>query len=260
MGYQSLTPARSTCCFVLKAWGAAPSARQIIPQSSAAKWLHSHWLIDAILLCAERVVPPDWTLAPPDFASRSGAQDAGRCANKTDYKKGKTMSDLQIYIADLAAYNNGFLHGVWVDATDSIEDIENQIKMLLANSPIENAEEYAIHDYEGFYDYRIGEYDSLQSVHDIAIFIEEYSELGASILQYWCGDISQAQKAMDEDYCGRYQSVADFVEELTKETQEIPENLAFYIDYERMAQDLEANGDIYTMELGFEDVRIFWNR
>ena len=33
-------------------------------------------------------------------------------------------SDFKIYVADLAAYNNGKLHGVWIDAmADDIQEL-----------------------------------------------------------------------------------------------------------------------------------------
>jgi antirestriction protein len=61
------------------------------------------------------------------------------------------MSDeIRIYVADLTAYNNGKLHGVWINARGDINDIWEQIKAMLATSPEGFAEEYAIHDYEGF--------------------------------------------------------------------------------------------------------------
>ena len=56
----------------------------------------------------------------------------------------------KIYVADLAAYNSGFLHGCWIDANQDLDDIQEQIQNMLRKSPEENAEEYAIHDYEGF--------------------------------------------------------------------------------------------------------------
>ena len=30
------------------------------------------------------------------------------------------MENPSIYVADLAAYNNGYLHGVWIDATQEL--------------------------------------------------------------------------------------------------------------------------------------------
>ena len=31
---------------------------------------------------------------------------------------------IRIYVADLAAYNAGYLHGVWIDASQDLEDIQ----------------------------------------------------------------------------------------------------------------------------------------
>jgi hypothetical protein len=31
--------------------------------------------------------------------------------------------EIRIYVADLAAYNNGKLHGVWINATDDMDAI-----------------------------------------------------------------------------------------------------------------------------------------
>ena len=42
------------------------------------------------------------------------------------------------------------------------------------------AEEYAIHDFEGYGSYRLGEYEGLESAHEIACFIEEHGELAPS--------------------------------------------------------------------------------
>ena len=59
----------------------------------------------------------------------------------------------KIYVADLAAYNNGILHGVWIDACKDIDTIWDDIHKILENSPLAGSEEWAIHDYEGFGDY-----------------------------------------------------------------------------------------------------------
>ena len=43
------------------------------------------------------------------------------------------------------------------------------------------------------------------------------------------------------------------------QTTQIPESLQYYIDYERMARDLEVH-DVFTVELGFEEIHVFWSR
>ena len=58
------------------------------------------------------------------------------------------MENPAIYVADLAAYNNGILHGVWIDATQDIEDIWQAVREMLKATPLEEvADEWAIHDY-----------------------------------------------------------------------------------------------------------------
>jgi antirestriction protein len=166
--------------------------------------------------------------------------------------------EIRIYVACLAAYNNGKLHGVWIDATDDIDDIQDQINEMLESSPEEDAEEWAIHDYEGYGSYRLSEYEGIQSAYEIACFIEEHGEVGAELLSHF-STIDEAKKAFEENYAGCHESVADFAEELTTDTTEIPESLAFYIDYEKMGRDLELGGDIFTIETGYREVHIFWN-
>ena len=55
----------------------------------------------------------------------------------------------RIYVACLAAYNNGCLHGRWIEATTP-DEIWEQVRAMLADSPEPDAEEWAIHDHDGF--------------------------------------------------------------------------------------------------------------
>ena len=165
----------------------------------------------------------------------------------------------RIYVADLAAYNNGKLHGVWIDAALDMDDIWEQVNKMLKDSPEGFAEEYAIHDYEGFGGYTVSEYEGLESAHNVAVFIEEHGNIAGELLNNFGGDLEDAKKAIEENYSGCYKSLADYAEELTEQTAEVPENLAFYIDYERMGRDMELNGDVYTIETSFDEVHVFWN-
>lgn len=168
-----------------------------------------------------------------------------------------TQTDIKIYVACLTAYNNGHLHGAWIDATQDIEQISAEIVKILAASPIDRAEEYAIHDYEGFYGVRINENDGIEHVAALAEFIEEHGALGAAVLEYY-SDTDAAQTALDDHYAGEYQSPADFARELTESTGDVPENLAYYIDYDAMARDLLI-GDVFAFELAIDEIHIFWS-
>jgi Cu/Ag efflux pump CusA len=89
--------------------------------------------------------------------------------------------------------------------------------------------------------------------------IRSLEDLGAELLSHFCGDLETAKKAIEENHAGEHESVADFAQQLTEDTSEIPKHLEFYIDYERMGHDMELNGDIFTLELAHGEVHIFWN-
>jgi len=167
------------------------------------------------------------------------------------------QSEIRIYAACLAAYNNGILHGAWIDANQDEDTIRYAIHDMLKVSPIESAEEYAIDDYEGFCGISISEYEGIAEVVKYAEFIAEHGELGGALYLHY-RDIESAQQAITEHYHGSYKSLTDFAEELTEETTQIPDSLRFYIDYEAMARDLEIN-DIVAIETGFEQIHVFWS-
>ncbi len=149
------------------------------------------------------------------------------------------MSKLKpkIYVACLAAYNNGQLHGCWLDATQSVDALHQEIQNMLSESPEPFAEEWAIHDFEDFAGYSLEEYTSLETVVSIAELISEYEKLGVAVLTYTGGNLEQSRAMLEEQYHGFYDSEEDFVESFLEETHEIPKYLVNYIDYELMARD-----------------------
>lgn len=178
--------------------------------------------------------------------------------NESEQEKKENNAHIRIYVACLAAYNNAILHGTWIDATQDPDDIMEDVQSMLKASPIPNAEEWAIHDYEGFHGIILSEWESFEQVHAIASFVEEYGELGAELYSY-SNDLEEAREALCDRYVGSHSSLADFAQDLTEDTTTIPKNLAFYIDYYRMARDMEMSGDIFAIETAHE-VHIFWSR
>lgn len=169
---------------------------------------------------------------------------------------GEQNTEIRIYVACLAAYNNGRLHGRWIDAAQDADAIRSEISAMLTASPIPQAEEWAIHDYEGFEGAPVSEYQDIDSVADLAEFIAEYGALGGKLLEYFGGDLDEARAAIEERYFGEYARLADFVQESTENAHDIPEALQPYIDYEQMAQDWEIS-DLLVIETGFEEVHVF---
>ncbi|MEL6474549.1 MAG: antirestriction protein ArdA [Pseudomonadota bacterium] len=70
----------------------------------------------------------------------------------------------RIYVACLAAYNSGRLHGRWIEATTP-DDIRAQVRAMLADSPEPMADKWALHDHEGFEGASLSEWASFDTVH-----------------------------------------------------------------------------------------------
>ena len=56
----------------------------------------------------------------------------------------KNTAEVRIYVACLAAYNNGILHGRWIDAEQDAWEIYDEVQDMLKASPIGEAEEWAM--------------------------------------------------------------------------------------------------------------------
>lgn len=167
-----------------------------------------------------------------------------------NFRRTTPMDKPQIYVACLTSYNNGTLYGEWIDATQSESDIVADIQTMLENSPVEGAEEFAIHDYEEFGNLRLSEYESIASVVAYAEFIVEHGELGQALLADY--GLEDAERMISDYYQGCFDSEVDFAWHLFEEcySNAIPDNLMCYFDCESFARDLfisdycsvEANG------------------
>lgn len=155
----------------------------------------------------------------------------------------------RIYVASLSDYNAGRLHGEWIDATQELEQLEEAVQEMLARSPSPGAEEYAVHDYEGFGRLHIDEYLPLGTI----------ALLGAGIARHgrafsaWAHTLDSAH--LDENldrfedfYVGTFDSVTQFAEHELEawgvDLEELgPEELRPYISF-----DLEA----YARDLSYD--------
>ncbi len=167
----------------------------------------------------------------------------------------------RIYVACLAAYNAGTLHGRWIDATQGAEAIDDEIRAMLAESPEPGAEEFAIHDYENFCGIELHEYESIATVAALAEQIAEHGKLFAEVYTHE-GNVETAIRMLEEQYDGAYSSLADWAERFMEDTgqlQSLPANLRSYFDYEAFARDAELGGDIETFEVEGQ-VHVFWSR
>lgn len=200
----------------------------------------------------------------------------------------------RIYAASLADYNAGRLHGEWIDANQEVEELQERIAAMLERSPQNRlcvwcgqeatehprgdergvhsfasgkAEEYAIHDYEGFSKLRLSEYEDLETVSALGKGIAEHGLAFAA----WASVLDRSDpEQLDRfqyAYLGEWDSVDAYAEQLlddvgvTDELDKISESIRPYvsIDIAGFARDLVLGGDITAVDDG-EHTYIFDGR
>lgn len=119
----------------------------------------------------------------------------------------------RIYVACLASYNAGRLHGEWIDADQSAKEIGADIADMLQRSPVALAEEWAIHDYEGFGALRLSEWESMERVAAIAASISEHGLAFAAWLSYDSEQDPADVSAFEDSYRGDWATLREYAEE-----------------------------------------------
>jgi antirestriction protein len=142
--------------------------------------------------------------------------------------------------------------------------MQEEIAEMLAKSPVADAEEWAIHDYEGFQGIKVNEWHDLEKLAEIAsalsdadnpeLLAELHNHLGYS-------DINQAVEYMDY-YQGEFDDLEsyamDFIES-TGDLDRLPKSLHNQSIMQAFGRDCEMNGDIFTIELDHK-IHVFTNR
>ena len=152
----------------------------------------------------------------------------------------------RIYVASLADYNAGRLHGKWIDADQDADAIQTEVNAMLAESKEPIAEEWAIHDYE-LGGIQIGEWESFEKISTWATGIAEHGPAYAA----WVANAPDYNIESDdflEAYAGEFHSLSDFTTEIYdgmySETELGP--LAMYIDWDAVGRDLMI-GDYFEI-------------
>ena len=160
-----------------------------------------------------------------------------------------TTDTPRIYVACLASYNAETFHGAWIDATDA-DIIRKEIQEMLAKSPmrLSGAEEWAIHDFEGFGGIQLDELEDIDRVAELGALIEEHGEAFAAYANRVGVDYA-TEGSFEDAYCGKWDSEEAYAEEFFDELylHEISDHIQNYIDYGAFARDLFMD-DYYSVE------------
>ena len=176
----------------------------------------------------------------------------------------------RIYVASLSDYNNGILHGGWIEAVADPEAMQEEIDAMLRMSPTTGrygdvAEEWAIHDYDGFGPLVLGEYESLERIAKLASGIVEHGLAFAAWMNVIGDDVGDESSGSEgdreserfsEQFLGSWKSVEEYAEDLLQDMganellAKIPEWLQPYLtlDTAGFARDLQLGGDVSVVE------------
>lgn len=158
---------------------------------------------------------------------------------------------MKIYVACLAAYNNGQLHGAWLnlDLDTTSDDITAHIDGVIKSSPVAGAEEYAVHDYDGIPS-SFGENPDFDA---IIAYVAAVFEYGQDVVEAAadCFGIDYAISALEDgQYNGEFQSETTFAEHIVDECGMLKDagELSRYFDFEAFGRDLFISD--YTISNG----------
>ncbi|MFF3416796.1 antirestriction protein ArdA [Streptomyces sp. NPDC002698] len=141
-----------------------------------------------------------------------------------------------IYVASLADYVAGTLHGEWIDADQDADAIHEEVAAMLEKSPLflkygDAAEEWAIHDYEGFGGVSLSEYESIERVAEIAGLLREHP---SAVVAYFLGTGHEPDKIPDliddallhtSDEWSEVRAVSEWHYERLEERKDIPQDI-----------------------------------
>ena len=150
----------------------------------------------------------------------------------------------RVYVACLASYNNGILHGAWIDAAQDSDQIMEDIGTMLESSPMPDAEEWAVHDTDGLP--YLGEWPDLNQLAQIAQGIEECGDAYRAYLECFDADTTSIED-FHERYLGEYRGREDFAADWLEQTgglADVPEHLQAYIDFDAYGRDLLIDGAV----------------
>ncbi|MFJ8699487.1 antirestriction protein ArdA [Streptomyces ardesiacus] len=172
------------------------------------------------------------------------------------------MTDPRIYVASLTDYNNAILHGEWIDADQDPDQIHAEVQAMLKKSPAARkygdvAEEWAIHDYEGFYGISLSEWESFERVSAIAKLLKEHPP---ALVAYYVGDhelgeipdLIEDRLLHESEEWSEVRAVTEWHWEILERREDIPQDIKdshLWDLAEAMAHSDINGGAVHTVEV-----------
>jgi antirestriction protein len=172
---------------------------------------------------------------------------------------------MQAWVGCLGCYNEGTLNGSWVDALEA-GDVSKAVKVATGNPAIygENcpvcvkcgSDEFWVFDHEGLEGLIKGECSPLtaqQAAEKLNEVSEDQREAFRAYIELMGDEVTFED--FEEAYIGEFSSETELAEYFIDNGLsgfDIPDNMAFYFDYEKYGRDL-------SFDLVNHDGHYFWN-
>lgn len=144
------------------------------------------------------------------------------------------------FITNLGKYNEGYLVGEWIEFPITEDELEAVFERIGIN---DEYEEYFFTDWECDFDAGFGEYESINSVNELAEELENVDlEVVSAILEATGYGLREAIDSVDRAIFYENQTLEDVAYEIVQECYDLPEIAQRYFDYEAFARDLGFDG------------------
>lgn len=163
----------------------------------------------------------------------------------------KTLIEPQIFVVCRKSLKDGCVNETsgWINANQESYEIEAEIEALMGcELEADHDERWDITKWTDFGASIKYLTDDLDAISELGTAIAEHGEsLKAYINYQYVYVTADAVDSYLDSFQGWYESEADFAEEYFNETEEIPQRLYPYIDWDSVAEDL-FSGDFFSIE------------
>lgn len=159
-----------------------------------------------------------------------------------------------LYVGTYAKYNNGSIHGAWLDLTKytDVNDFLNACEELHKD---ETNPEFMFQDFENFPKSLYSESGNLDAIYDYINFIDS-TYLSVEVVNAGLS-LNIPLDELEDSYYGQFDSDTELAHDYIESTgllQGVPDSIAKYFDYEAFGRDLamdccEYNGFYFLVWL-----------
>lgn len=169
----------------------------------------------------------------------------------TDDQERDSNQTPEVWLGCLAARNAGITHGMWFNALQEPDELQEDVDAMLASSPMPDSDEHYVDDSRNFYGLEFDEEPSVEEIAELARLVHEHGEAIVCWLNWTGYDRTDGLGNLFSDaYHGQFPSVEKYVDHVLNETEAYdfikfaPEDIQPHVtvDLKALAQRWQQDG------------------